>query len=65
MAADGAYEPLAASLMQHHYDPRYEKQRGRFDVLPHTQVALDSLAPDALAAAAPDLARAVLALSAG
>ncbi len=65
LADSQQFEALAAGLMQHHYDPRYEKQRARFDALPSRTVAMDSLDPDALAAAAPDLARAVSALSAG
>lgn len=59
------FEALAAGLMEHHYDPRYERQRSRFDDLPSHTVALDSLDDGALAAAAPGLARAVGALSAG
>ena len=51
--------------MATHYDPRYEKQRGRFDDLPSHTVALETLDPAALAAAAPELARAAHMLSAG
>jgi len=65
LVAQGAFEQLAASLMATHYDPRYEKQRGRFDDLPSHTVALETLDPAALAAAAPELARAAHMLSAG
>ncbi len=64
LARTGNFEALAAGLMEHHYDPRYEKQRSRFDDLPSRTVAMDSLDDAALAAAAPELARAVDALSA-
>ncbi|MGB8621727.1 MAG: tRNA 2-selenouridine(34) synthase MnmH [Paracoccaceae bacterium] len=59
MAAEGAFERLAQSLMAEHYDPRYEKQRARFDHLPSCVFPLDALDEAALAAAAPALARAV------
>ncbi|MHC0053460.1 tRNA 2-selenouridine(34) synthase MnmH [Actibacterium sp. D379-3] len=64
MADAGDFAPLAAALMREHYDARYEKQRARFDELPTRVVDLPSLDPAALAAAAPDLARAALALNA-
>ncbi|MBK5933056.1 tRNA 2-selenouridine synthase [Rhodovulum imhoffii] len=59
MARDRAFEPLAASLMKAHYDPRYERQRARFSDLPHVILSLDSLGPTALRAAASRIAGAV------
>jgi tRNA 2-selenouridine synthase len=32
LASDGAYAALAADLMHHHYDPRYERHRARMTV---------------------------------
>lgn len=59
-ARDGAFADLAAGLMAHHYDPRYEKHRARgaeagqvFDV--------PNLLPDTLGALADQLVLAVLA----
>jgi len=65
LAQSGAYAELAGDLMQAHYDPRYEKQRSRFDDLPHRSVTLPRLSPEGLAQAAPELAKAARALSAG
>ncbi|RMH49024.1 MAG: tRNA 2-selenouridine(34) synthase MnmH [Alphaproteobacteria bacterium] len=31
MAEEGAFEALAAELMEHHYDPRYQRQRARLE----------------------------------
>lgn len=56
MAAAGAYEPLADSLMALHYDPRYARHRARVAV-PVTRVDAPGLAPAAL----PALADAVMA----
>lgn len=53
MAADGQFLALAASLMEHHYDPRYSKHRARMEV-PATSIhaaRLDNAGIDALAAA--------------
>ncbi|MFN3294479.1 MAG: tRNA 2-selenouridine(34) synthase MnmH [Gemmobacter sp.] len=50
-----AFEPLAAALMQHHYDPRYRKHRARVAV-PVTPLPAPSLAPDALPALAAAIA---------
>ena len=65
MATHGAHVDLAEALMRHHYDPRYEKQRTRFDDLPQEEVALDGLSPAELDAAAPRIAAAAQRLSAG
>jgi tRNA 2-selenouridine synthase len=56
LAATGAHEALAHSLMAHHYDPRYAKHRARMEV-PRQVVEAESLRPGAL----PDLAGAILA----
>ena len=56
MALAGAFEPLADSLMQSHYDPRYAKHRARMAV-PRQGIEAASLAPEAL----PALADAVMA----
>ena len=65
MAQSGAFETLAGELMEHHYDPRYEKQRSRFDAVPHVALDLDALDEDALRDAAPRIAQAALDLSTG
>ena len=44
MAAAAAFTPLAESLMQHHYDPRYEKHRARMEV-GLTDLSVGSLTP--------------------
>lgn len=59
LARAGDFEPLAASLMQEHYDSRYATQRARFDELPTRAFAMTSLDEAALAKAAPGLAQAV------
>ncbi|WP_054302276.1 tRNA 2-selenouridine(34) synthase MnmH [Gemmobacter sp. LW-1] len=56
LAAAGAHEALAHSLMAHHYDPRYAKHRARMEV-PRQVVEAESLRPGAL----PVLAGAILA----
>lgn len=48
LAASGAFEQLAKELMQHHYDPRYEKHRARMDVSLR-EINVDDLRPDSLA----------------
>lgn len=47
MARAGAFTPLAAELMAHHYDPRYERHRSRMQVALRDLPA-QSLTPDAL-----------------
>jgi len=51
MAATGAFEPLAASLMAEHYDPRYDKHRARLEhgVEAFETDSLDDAALDRLA----------------
>ncbi|MCH8491302.1 MAG: tRNA 2-selenouridine(34) synthase MnmH [Oceanicaulis sp.] len=56
LAADGALEALAASLMAEHYDPSYARQRTRFE--PHVRGRFETQALDAESIDA--LARAVL-----
>jgi tRNA 2-selenouridine synthase len=56
LAAAGQYHALADALMQHHYDPRYNRHRARMQV-PLVEVAAPTLA----AAALPDLAQRVAA----
>ena len=56
LAADGALEALAASLMAEHYDPRYARQRTRFE--PHVRGRFETERLDADSIDA--LARAVL-----
>ncbi|MCV6597122.1 MAG: tRNA 2-selenouridine(34) synthase MnmH [Mangrovicoccus sp.] len=55
----GAFEALGAGLMQAHYDPRYRKSSARYGGNALGEHRLPDLAPEALAAAAPDLARAL------
>ncbi len=54
----GHFLPLADSLMQHHYDPRYAKHRARMTV-PLTEIAAPRLWPDDLEAVADQVAAAV------
>ncbi|SIO53333.1 tRNA 2-selenouridine synthase [Rhodovulum sp. ES.010] len=62
-AEAGAFEALAAGLMAAHYDPRYGRQRARFEDRPARAVHLDRLDPEGLAAALPDIVAALEALS--
>ena len=57
-AAAGEFAELAEGLMRHHYDPRYEKHRARFDGKA-IEIAADSLAPEALDGLAAQVAGAV------
>jgi len=59
MAGADAFEALAAGLMAHHYDPRYARQRARFEDRPPLTVRLDRLDPEALKAALPQIVAAV------
>lgn len=61
MAAAGQFQALAASLMQHHYDPRYAKHRARMSV-PMVAVTTDHLDPDGIADLVPRVAAAIAAL---
>lgn len=56
LAQDGAYEALAAILMQHHYDPRYLKSRNAHGDVPVHDICLDDLTEDDLNRAADRLA---------
>ena len=58
LAASGQFAPLADSLMERHYDPRYGKHRDRMAV-PFQEVAADDLRPEALAGIAERVADAV------
>ncbi|MBW4963524.1 tRNA 2-selenouridine(34) synthase MnmH [Sulfitobacter sp. CW3] len=58
LADEGAWEELAAGLMQAHYDPRYAKSMAR-SVTADQVIALDDLDESTLAQAAQDLARRV------
>ncbi len=60
LAKAGAFEALAASLMEHHYDPRYSSQSRR--KAPVAEVAADDLTPGALPGIAARVADAVLSL---
>ncbi len=52
LADEGSFEPLAASLMAHHYDPRYEKMNARHDDGATDCLTLESLSPSGLDRAA-------------
>ncbi|MBN2907692.1 MAG: tRNA 2-selenouridine(34) synthase MnmH [Rhodobacteraceae bacterium] len=65
MAQARAYEELAATLMADHYDPRYGRQRDRFDDRPCAQLDLTALDPATLQAAVPGIVAAIGKLSAG
>ena len=54
-AAASDFAALADGLMQHHYDPRYDRHRDRWTV-PTTEVPAESLAPEALPALAETIA---------
>lgn len=55
LAANGDFAALAEELVAAHYDPRYLKHRARNDV-PRRVLALETLGPEGLAAAADRLA---------
>ncbi len=61
LATTGAFAPLAESLMQQHYDPRYAKHRARVEV-PVTEIAAGPLTRATLPATADMVATAVRAL---
>jgi tRNA 2-selenouridine synthase len=48
LAAAGAHETLAAELMEHHYDPRYAKQRARTAAAGSEEFATPDLTPEVL-----------------
>lgn len=61
MAGAGAFAPLAASLMERHYDPRYARHRARMAV-PLAEVEAAGLQPETLPETAAKVARAVQSL---
>ena len=68
LAAEGEGEALAASLIAHHYDPRYARQRQRLRdtreaAVPLVAFPLADLSPAALDAAAPVLLTAIKAVA--
>ena len=48
LATEGAFPALAGSLMENHYDRRYEKHRARFSRPEDRELSTDSLKEDAL-----------------
>lgn len=64
-ARDGALTELAQGLMQHHYDPRYARQRSRYTDKTRHHLALASLSCADISKAAQDVARLMKDLSAG
>ncbi|WP_127903115.1 tRNA 2-selenouridine(34) synthase MnmH [Solirhodobacter olei] len=56
LAATGRFEPLAAGLMEHHYDPRYAKQRARTATEGSEVFSTPDLTPETLAPLADRLA---------
>ncbi|MCC7321368.1 MAG: tRNA 2-selenouridine(34) synthase MnmH [Rubellimicrobium sp.] len=58
LAAAGGFEALAGGLMEHHYDPRYARQRAT-RAAPVAVIEAPSLGPDALPGVAARLARIV------
>jgi tRNA 2-selenouridine synthase len=58
LAASGQFTALADSLMDRHYDPRYEKHRARMEV-PMAEVEAGRLAPEDLPGLAAEVAEAV------
>lgn len=57
---EGAFEAVAAALMQDHYDPRYGKSAARHDTYLRRTLQLPDLSPEALAAALPAVQDALL-----
>ena len=62
MVKDGSFAPLAAELIQHHYDPRYAKVRARIGAERARVLEADRLDDEALDRLAEDVAQAVNAL---
>lgn len=62
LAQTGAFTSLAAGLMEHHYDPRYARQRARH-AAPRTRIAAERLDRDGLERAADSIAQAVAGLT--
>lgn len=55
MAREGAFEPLAADLVERHYDPRYIKAQSRQGRVPLARIALNGLEDADLDAALLDI----------
>jgi tRNA 2-selenouridine synthase len=49
LAAEGRFTALADALMEHHYDPRYNRHRARFDGQVSEVLETQSLTPDDIA----------------
>jgi tRNA 2-selenouridine synthase len=62
MAGTGAFATLAQGLMEHHYDPRYDKHRARI-AMPMIEVAGGTLTPETLPEAAARVAAAAVSLT--
>lgn len=63
MAEQGAFTELAAELMQHHYDPRYAKQRDRYADMVRATETCEGLEPADLAQLADRISTRIDALS--
>ncbi|WP_343116605.1 tRNA 2-selenouridine(34) synthase MnmH [Ostreiculturibacter nitratireducens] len=63
LAEANQFRTLARDLMLRHYDPRYSRHRARFEPDREVEVAVDSLAPEALADAADRVVEAVARLA--
>jgi tRNA 2-selenouridine synthase len=62
LAASGQFTALADSLMERHYDPRYDKHRSRM-AAPMVEIGAEGLAPDALPGLAAEVAAAARSVS--
>ncbi len=63
MAEDAAFEDLAAELMHHHYDARYDKSRAKADGATKVRIEADDLGEAALDDVARRVARAAAGLA--
>lgn len=59
LAAAGQFPELAAALMEHHYDPRYARQREQRGATTQQEVRLSDLTPTSIAIAAREIAAAL------
>ena len=59
LGREGAFEALAAALMEHHYDPRYAKQRERVGSETRGQISVDDLTASGRRAAVPEISSAL------
>ncbi|MEK6205027.1 MAG: tRNA 2-selenouridine(34) synthase MnmH, partial [Amylibacter sp.] len=62
LAKEGAFETLAAGLMEYHYDPRYIKQNAQEKGSPDVTLAFDDLSSNGLGRAAVCLSKRVTAV---